>query len=88
MPAASGVLVDNVDFIGWGKENSWGKKSTGITGTQIICNFGQQGGGGGGWEWQFQNIRWFDTEKRVRARWINDVNLIDLDGSFGGTAML
>ena len=94
LPAQSGLLVNKVDFISYGKipkgnpvknPSGWDSRtqpSTAIGGTEIQCLHNQNNGA---FESRFQNIGWYDTSVKAHSRWANDIQIRDLDGSFSDT---
>lgn len=79
IPAQSGLLIDGIDFIGYGLENSNQVTSRAVGGTLIQCIHAP---GNGAFELRTKNVRWFSTSVKANSRWRNDVQIRDLDGSF------
>ena len=74
-----GLTVENATFINYDRQ---GMVAVGGFAKAIPPGYLYDFWDAGGMETRFSGTKWFQTTKRVRWRWNNELLLVDLDGSF------
>ena len=79
--AQSGLLVANTDFIGWGQEPANERWTSAFGGVFVPCIHYLDSGA---FQARTKNIGWYSTQVKLKSRWNQDVQILDLDGTFAG----